>query len=535
MEKQRRVPITEKQRRLIRQYDQQNPLFTQRKLAEWASREFNRTISQSTISECLGPKYAYLDTKVFSRKQKEGIQRSTPAQYPQLEAALFDWVLTMESRKLTVTGDMIRTAAAQLWQKMPEYHALQEPKWSEGWLQRFKDRHNVRKRRQYGESGSVDVAAAAPRLETIQSIVTEYPSEDIYNVDEAGLFWLLTPDTTLATRTLHGKKKKKDRITIVPCSNATGSDKLELWVIGKAKSPRCFGWKGSRLQHIPVHYRNNKTAWMTGAIFKEWLNTFQAHVLRQDPNRRVLLLIDGFSAHHTGLKEWEEESLTGGIRVEFLPENATSLYQPMDQGIIHNIKLHYRKQLLETMVNYTLLNKDPLKEINLLQCVLWILHSWQHCVTPNTITNCWRKSSLFGKPLGPVPAPEGWDRELEEMRRLTNALEIKEPMRMEDFINPPEEQIEDRGNDLLQHVANTHSLAPYDDEEEDEDEEAPPVRAKDALAAINTVIQWEEQQESPNTERLQVLRREAAKIGQAHVREVQSNVKQQTLDAFLGK
>ena len=187
-------------------------------------------------------------------------------------------------------------------------------------------------------------------------------------------------------------------------------------------------------------------------------------------------------------------------------------------------------------MNYTLLKKDPLKEINLLQCILWILHSWQHCVTPNTISNCWRKSSLFGKPLGPVPAPEGWDRELEEMRQLTNALGIKEARRMEDFINPPEEQVEDRGDDLLQHIANAHSLIPCDDEEEDEDkEEAPPVRAKDALAAINTVIQCEEQQECPHTERLQVLRCEAAKIGQAHVREVQSNVKQQTLDAFLGK
>ena len=191
----------------------------------------------------------------------------------------------METQNLTVTGDIIRTAAAQLWQKMPEYRTLQEPKWSEGWLQRFKDRYNIRKRRQYGESGSVDMAAAAPRLETIQSIVAEYPSEDIYNVDEAGLQWLLTPDITLATRTLHGKKKK-DRITIAACSNATGNDKLEMWVIGKAKNPRCFGRKGTRIQHIPVHYRNNQTAWMTGAIFKQWLSTFQAHVLRQNPNRK---------------------------------------------------------------------------------------------------------------------------------------------------------------------------------------------------------------------------------------------------------
>ena len=78
-------------------------------------------------------------------------------------------------------------------------------------------------------------------------------------------------------------------------------------------------------------------------------------------------------------------------------------------------------------------------------------------------------------------------------------------------------------------------MVPYDDEEQDEDkEEAPPGRAKDALAAINTVIQWEEQQECPNTERLQVFRREATKVGQAHVWEVQSNVKQHIVDVFFG-
>ena len=73
---------------------------------------------------------------------------------------------------------------------------------------------------------------------------------------------------------------------------------------------------------------------MTGDIFKEWLLAFKIHVLRNNPCRKVLLLIDGFSGHLAGLRDCQDTFGHPGIRVEFLPGNATSLYQPMDQSII---------------------------------------------------------------------------------------------------------------------------------------------------------------------------------------------------------
>lgn len=51
------------------------------------------------------------------------------------------------------------------------------------------------------------------------------------------------------------------------CSNATGSQKLKLVVIGKSKKPRSF--KGTRAEYLPVHYFNQKNAWMNQEI-KEW-------------------------------------------------------------------------------------------------------------------------------------------------------------------------------------------------------------------------------------------------------------------------
>ena len=62
--------------------------------------------------------------------------------------------------------------------------------------------------------------------------------------------------------------------------------------------------------------------------------------------RSVILLIDGFSAHHARLNLLQEEFLQGltNTKVIFLLANATSVCQPLDQGIIKAWKAKYRKK-----------------------------------------------------------------------------------------------------------------------------------------------------------------------------------------------
>ena len=69
----------------------------------------------------------YIDTKVFQKREKDGRKRRVPVQHLQLEAALFDWAVTMGYEKLTATGDLIRSAATQLWTRMPEFNDVKEP------------------------------------------------------------------------------------------------------------------------------------------------------------------------------------------------------------------------------------------------------------------------------------------------------------------------------------------------------------------------------------------------------------------------
>ena len=74
-------------------------------------------------------------------------------------------------------------------------------------------------------------------MQELRVVVDVYPNQDIYNMDEAGLFYKATPDIGLAIIGQSGTKKQKERITTVYCSNADGSHIIPLWIIGRAKNP----------------------------------------------------------------------------------------------------------------------------------------------------------------------------------------------------------------------------------------------------------------------------------------------------------
>ena len=59
----------------------------------------------------------------------------------------------------------------------------------------------------------------------------------------------------------------KERVTNIPCVNATGTHKLDLLMIGKAKSPRCF-----QNMELPLYYKSSKNAWQTSSLFKDFYN-----------------------------------------------------------------------------------------------------------------------------------------------------------------------------------------------------------------------------------------------------------------------
>ena len=103
-EKKRRRAVTDAQRRALRRRKEENQKATQQELITWFLDEFNHKIGQSTVSESLGNHYAYLDND--KRKDKFLTQeRTSKADFPNLEGTLFEWQQRMQKKKAPITGE----------------------------------------------------------------------------------------------------------------------------------------------------------------------------------------------------------------------------------------------------------------------------------------------------------------------------------------------------------------------------------------------------------------------------------------------
>ena len=150
----------------------------------------------------------------------------------------------------------------------------------------------------HGEGGSADINSPENihQMEKVRKLAAEYGEENTLNMDETGLFWKLSPDRTLATQSGSGGKKSKDRVTLAFTCSAAG-ERLQPWLIGKSKNPRCF--KKSNQSLFRLQYRYNKTKWMTGLIMEEYLRWLDNKM--RGEGRKVLLLLDNFSGHELGI------------------------------------------------------------------------------------------------------------------------------------------------------------------------------------------------------------------------------------------
>ncbi len=82
-------------------------------------------------------------------------------------------------------------------------------------------------------------------LDDLYAIIAQYDPENVYNMDETDLFFRLQPRYNLPMpdediSTTRGKKKSKDRVSLIVCANAVGTHKIPCTLIDKLKAPACI-------------------------------------------------------------------------------------------------------------------------------------------------------------------------------------------------------------------------------------------------------------------------------------------------------
>ncbi|KZT53130.1 DDE-domain-containing protein [Calocera cornea HHB12733] len=298
------------------------------------------------------------------------------------------WLLQAEADGLAVSGKLIRTQ----WRWFATEEDIPPPDWpklSEGWLTAFKRRHNLKGYHLHGEAGAADPSKVDQARQRIQDITDAFTLRDIFNMDETGLFGKMPPNRTLATKQMSGRKTEKHRLSYAFTVNADGSEKLEPLIIGRFRRPHCFQSRDGSYYGYDYHW--NKKAWMKTDIFQQYLEKFDRK-MRQE-NRHVLLLVDNFSGH-----KYDETRITN-VRVEFFEPNLTAHIQPLDQGIIHAFKLHYRRLFCEWAVlrQVTGVAAPELYLINQLEIMELAQEAWGE-ISRETIANCWRRAGILQLP-----------------------------------------------------------------------------------------------------------------------------------------
>lgn len=384
---------------------------TQDDLANWASMTFDVTVGRSTVGKIVS------DQTVQIPPNPEQKRRRT-SRYPELEMALYEFVLEYQE-KTSITDMIILEKAKKLFMDMNIQD--EELKFSNGWLTRFKKRHGISLRKLHGESASVETSELNVFRAQLSAIIDNYEPCDVFNMDETGLFYRMEPSKSLGTKSLKGRKKDKDRITIGLCANMDGSEKLEPIVIGKSIKPRCF--KGINTSTLGVRYYANLKAWMTRQVFTEWLKQFNCKM----HGRKVLLLIDN-APSHISLE-------LNNVRVEFLPKNTTAFLQPMDAGIIQNFKVKYKTKLVQWIIDR--LECSQPTRIDLHSTILFVVDSWKN-VSSNTIRNCWGQTRIMsGVHLALIHADNDPKKESElgELDVMIKKLNIVDPLDASEYLD----------------------------------------------------------------------------------------------------
>ncbi|XP_008189452.1 tigger transposable element-derived protein 4-like [Acyrthosiphon pisum] len=318
--------------RIIKLYDETIGVFNKQQIADQLGLPFSslRTILKNRKE---------IEKNAFSGSTKR--QKVRNGKNEQLENILLEWFRQARTLNLAVNGPVLTEKANEIAKRLN----ITDFGGSNGWLDRFRKRHGIVYRKICGEADAVDDNSIKSWKETIQpNFLKDYSPEDIYNADEFGLFFKLMPDKSLVMKdeTCHGGKLSKDRLTVLTCSNWSGTDKLKLLL---------------------------KT--MRGLLEVYSLNGFNSSTAKI--------------------------TLTN-IKLVFFPPNATSKLQPLDQGVIKVLKQKYCKKLVQRylleMESVTDEEIPKIPKINVLDAIHYVSIAWDE-IKPEVIKNCFNKA-YFG-------------------------------------------------------------------------------------------------------------------------------------------
>lgn len=135
----RRATATIEEKQTLRIQKKKTPNMSNKQLKAWFQQTFNKTMSEAWVSVTLSRKNDWLD----GATPRAGQKRNQSEQWPELEDALFAWVLATRAH-IPVAYPAVRMKAKEFWTLLPMYDNEKMPNFGGGWIHKFSERCNLR-------------------------------------------------------------------------------------------------------------------------------------------------------------------------------------------------------------------------------------------------------------------------------------------------------------------------------------------------------------------------------------------------------
>lgn len=111
--------------------------------------------------------------------------------YEDVEMAVLKWFTYARSQNVPISGLLLKEKALEIAKEI----GVSEFSASNGWIERFKERNKLSFKKVCGEAAAVNLSDVSDwKTSTLKDVLERYTSDDVFNLDETGLFYRLLPD-----------------------------------------------------------------------------------------------------------------------------------------------------------------------------------------------------------------------------------------------------------------------------------------------------------------------------------------------------
>lgn len=329
-------------------------------------------------------------------------KKSRPAMFPIFEYFLVSWIDAAEAVRMPITDEVIRIQGKMIADRLGVLDECKENydnfEMSSGWLQGFKQRHNIDQHKRHRQAGGAFDQSAIPthRL-SLSTGLRQFPTRDRYNCDESRLHFDKQPEinTPVGPRE-EGDNGDKSKFTLFFCVNADGTDRRRVTVISKVRTPSVFRRERVNPANLPVTYRYNKKISLPTDLWYEFLRSFDADM--RIARRHIALVCENCPTYPPPTKpppnyRGPPPPVLTNITLFFLPANTAPVLQPLSQGIIVSFKATYRKMYAELLLEHFGNTGSRHEKLNTLEAIDIIASAWS-AVPARIILQCWQAAAI---------------------------------------------------------------------------------------------------------------------------------------------